>query len=156
MKQFVVTLLLLLLPLTAFGQKEQDFASRFIALHGEGSSLSCVTVSPLMLERIMQLPDLDAEPDTRRVLSQLKSIRVVNHSDAAEGPALREKAEQLVRRNANRYKPYATQKDHELYVRRRGKKFVEMVLFAEQAGHFILIDLTGNMTDDFLRLVLKV
>ena len=61
MKQLICTLIAALLSLAAWGQKEQDFASRFIALYAPGTSLQCTTVSPLMMERLLKLPKVEGD-----------------------------------------------------------------------------------------------
>lgn len=56
MKRTLSLLLVMLLSLTAWAQNEQDFASRFMALYAKGTTLTCTTVSPLMMERMLHLP----------------------------------------------------------------------------------------------------
>ena len=149
-----VLLSLLLTFFTAIGcyaQREQDFASRFMALYAEGTSLQCTTVSPLMLERMMRLPNVESDSQTRQVLSQLKSIRMVHNTADNETSPLYNKALKLATRNAARYKLYAQRQSKRLYVRRRGRYIVEMVLFMKHDRHLQLINLTGNMTDSFLK-----
>lgn len=131
-------------------QREQDFASRYMSLYAKGTSLECTTVSPLMLERMMQLPDVEGNDHTRQVLSQLKSIRMVYNTAEHETNQLYAKALKLAQRNTARYKSYAQRQSKRLYVRRRGKFIVEIVLFMKHDHHLRLINLTGNMTDDFL------
>lgn len=156
MKRFITTLLVVIMPLIALAQKEQDFASRFMSLYGSGTSVTCTTVSPLMIERMMELPKVEENEQARQVLSQLKSIRVLTNSDVNETPHLFTNAKQLAEHNPSRYKLHAEEKDKKLYVRRRGQIIVEVVLFMEQAKHFSLIDLTGNMNDTFLEQVLTI
>lgn len=155
MKHFIICLLTTICSLTAWAQNEQDFASRYMALYANGTSLQCTTVSPLMLEKMMQLPNVEENAHTRQVLSQLKSIRMVANSTSHETQELYNKATHLAQRNNRRYKPYAQRHDKQLYVRRRGKYIVEMVLFMKHDHHFKLINLTGNMTDDFLNQLLN-
>lgn len=140
----------------AQAQREQDFALRFMTLYAEGTSLQCTTVSPLMLERMMQLPDVEENEQTRQVLSQLKSIRMVHNTTEAETNQLYNKAQQLAKRNTARYKLYAQRQSKCLYVRRRGRYIVEMVLFMKHNRHLQLINLTGNMTDSFLKQLFKM
>ena len=142
LKHWFVTLLLALVAAVAAraqGGGEQDFASRFMSLYGKGRAVECTTVSPLMLERMMQLPDVEGDSHTREVLKQLKSIRLV--SSTAEHDVTHLYA------NARAGK--------RLYVRRRGKYIVEMVLMMRHSGRFDLINLTGNMTDDFLDTLMR-
>lgn len=155
MKHFFAILITFLCSLAALAQNEQDFASRYMTLYGKGTTLECTTVSPLMLEKMMQLPDVEGNNQTRAILSQLKSIRMAHNADSRETNLLYSKALKLAQRNSARYKVYAQRASKRLYVRRRGKYIVEMVLFMKYDHHFQLINLTGNMTEDFLNQLLK-
>lgn len=157
MKRILLTLLTALLPLLAFAGGEQDFAARFIQLYGQDYRITCTTVSPLMMERMLQLPDVEASGTTRQVLSQLKSIRMVQSTSPAEVPHLYANATRLARRNPNRYKLYAEESGKRLYVRRRPSGLiVEMVLFMEQRHSFSLINLTGNISDSFIDQLMRL
>lgn len=156
MKRLISLLIALVSALTIAAQGEQDFAQRYMALYAKGTSLECTTISPLMLERMMQLPDVEGSNAAKQVLSQLKSIRMVSNTAPSESTSLYAKALNLATRNGARYKPYADEQDKRLYVRRRGKYIVEMVLFMKQEKLFRLINLTGNMTDDFLHQLLNI
>lgn len=150
MKQLLVSLLLLCLPFAAAAQSEEDFASRFMKLYGEGTSLKCMTVSPVMIERMMQLPSVEENEQAKQVLSQLKTIRVVSGTSPDGAESLYAHARQLAQHNAARYKLHAEEEGKSLYTRRRGGVIVEMVLFMNMEGQFSLINLTGNMTEKFL------
>mgnify|MGYP002711346603 CR=1 FL=1 len=123
LKHWLVTLLLALVAAVAAhaqGGGEQDFASRFMSLYGKGRAVECTTVSPLMLERMMQLPDVEGDSHTREVLKQLKSIRLVSSTAEHDVTHLYANARRLAERNALRYKLYAERAGKRLYVRRRG------------------------------------
>lgn len=140
----------MLLSLTAWAQNEQDFASRFMTLYAKGSTLTCTTVSPLMMERMLHLPSVEDNEQTKDVLQQLKSIRLVSNTDASETTRLYEKATSLALRNKARYRLQGEENGKKLYVRRRGKVVVEMVLITKQNDHLSLVNLTGNMSDKFM------
>lgn len=156
MKQLFSLLLCTLLGLTAMAQKEQDFASRFMALHSTETSLECTTVSPMMMQRMLQLPDVEDDASLREVLTQLKSIRMVTCDEAAPAEKCFNDALQLARKNPKRYKLHAEEEHKKLYVRRRGKLIVEMVLFMVFESHFSLINLTGNMNEKFLQQLMQL
>lgn len=137
-------------------QNEQDFASRYMSLYGNGTSLKCTTVSPLMLEKMMDLPDVKSNEQKKTLLSQLKSIRLVNNTIKGETQSLYNSAQQLVTHNAARYKLYAQHQSKRLYVRRKDGLIVEMVLFMKHNRMFRLINLTGNMTEEFIAKVIGV
>lgn len=146
--------MLVALPLLA--QKEEDFAARYMALYAEGTSLQCATVSPSMLERMMQLPSVEEDEAAGKVLAQLKSIRMITHSHEDEAASLYRNAIELATHHAARFKLYAHEGQKQIYVRRKGRYIVEVVLFMLSEGRFCLIDLTGNMTEGFLGQVLKI
>lgn len=137
--------------LSVMAQNEQDFASKYMSLYAKGTSLQCTTVSPLMLEKMMNLPNVKSDSQMKEVLSQLKSIRMVDNTNTKETWLLYNKALRLAQNNSARYKRYAHRQSKRLFVRRKGGFIVEMVLFMKHNEHFKLINLTGNMTDEFLK-----
>jgi len=149
---------LLIAVATLSAQQGQDFARRFLSLYGEKYELSCHTISPQMMERILQLDDVENNEQTQQFIAQLKSIRILN-SEASEDVSrdLYDKAEALAHRNKRRYAVHAYQGGQSVYTRRHGKKLVEVVLVKVKPDHtFYMIDLTGNLSDDFIAQVLKM
>lgn len=139
-----------------YAQREQDFASRYMSLYAQGTSLSCTTVSPLMMERLLRLPSVEENEQAKQVLQQLKSIRVVSHTEVSEAQHLYHLATKLAENNSARYKLRAEEDDKLLYSRRRGKLIVEIILMMKQHDHFTLVDLTGNMNESFMEQILKL
>ncbi len=156
MKHFLFLLLAAFFAVTAWAQNEQDFASRFMTLYAKGSSLTCTTVSPLMMERMLQLPSVEDNEQMKQVFSQLKSIRMVSNSDDSESQRFHQLAVKLARRNSARYKLWGRKGDDLLYTRRRGRITVEVVLILNRHSNFYLVDLTGNMNDQFISQLLKI
>lgn len=151
LKLIATTLLLFVLAsLTALAQNEEDFASHFMAQHAQHSTLQCTTVSPLMLEKMMQLPTVENDAETQRMLKQLKSIRLVRNTQPTETQQLQTQALELIKRNAARYKLYGEQRGRHLYVRYRKNLIVEMVLIMQHDHLLHIINLTGNMSKNFL------
>lgn len=149
-------LLIAICSLNAQAQNEQDFASRYMSLYAKGTSLKCTTVSPLMLEKMMSLPDVKSDDQKKTLLSQLKSIRMVDNTVKSETQRLYTNAQQLAKHNGVRYKLYAQRQSKRLFVRRKDGLIVEMVLFMKYDSHFRLINLTGNMTDEFIKQVMNL
>ncbi len=157
MRHFFCLLLLsvwLSLPLAA--QREQDFASRYMSLYGGSADLTCTTISPLMMEKMMKLDRLDGNDSLRQVLAQLRSIRVVTGRRTAEAEDLLKKSRELALTNHKRYKLYAEADEKSIFVRTRGKVTVEIVLMLKAGGTFVLTDLTGNMTRSFIEELTKL
>ena len=149
--RLLYTLLTLCLPLLCSAQSQQDFASIFMARHAENSALSCATVSPTMMEKVMQLDADKADKDTRKISRSLKSCRIVTCKNQAEADDLYNKALTLVRNNAGRYKPFDKYDGKQLYVRRRGKSIVELILLTNAGGTLTIVDLTGTMDENFVK-----
>ena len=155
MKHLLCLLLAAFFSLAAFAQKEQDFASRYMDLYGEKDGLECITVSPLMMQQLMRPTFIGENKDLKEVLSQIKSIQMLKCQSSQESPSLYKKAIKLVEENHERYQKYSEGKVQKIYVRRRGKTIVEMILFVDIEKMFLLIDLTGEMNEDFLDHVKK-
>lgn len=156
MKRTLSLLLVALLSITAWAQKEQDFASRFMALYAKGTTMTCTTVSPLMMERMLRLPSVEDNEQTKDVLKQVKSIRVVSNTSTEETVHLYEKAISLAQCNKARYHLQSEENEKKLYARRRGKVVVELVLITKQNDHLSLVNLTGNMSDKFMEQLLRI
>lgn len=156
MKRFLPLILLFLISLTVSAQKEQDFASRYMALYADGTSLSCTTVSPTMMERVLSLPDVADNKDIKQLLQQIKSIRMVTNTDKQETDTLYGSAVGLAKRNTSRYKLQAEEDDKQLYVRKRGKAIVEMVLLMKQQQRLYMVSVTGNLDDAIVEQILKL
>lgn len=151
MKQFICILMAAFLAVAAWGQKEQDFASRYMALYAKGSSLECTTVSPLMMDKLLKLPSVEEDSTTKKVLAQLKSIRMITNANPAETALLYDNALKLARQNPKRYQLQAEENEKKIYVRHRGNLIVEIVLLMKNETRLNLINLTGNMNKDFLQ-----
>ena len=152
MKLLLMALAILLNTIDAFAQKEQDFASKFMEINGEmQEELTWNTVSPFMMERIMKLDTLEDNNDVRNILSQLKSIQIVESKQMALSDSLFNSAKQLAEQNEKRYKIYTNDEERLIYLRKRNKIIVEMVFIAKVNHVFSLVSLTGNMNESFLK-----
>ena len=152
MKRTLFLFIVLIGQLSVFAQKEQDFATRFMDIHGNTyKELTCSTVSPFMMEQIMKLDTIGANRGLRKVLSQLKSIKIVGAKCENIGDSLFSKATDLAKRNQKRYKLYTNDKERQIYLRQRNKIIVEMVFITKQHDDFSIVNLTGNMNPSFLK-----
>lgn len=158
MKHIVLTLCLLLAAVTAHAAGSDDFATRFLTLHGKTADISSHTVSPQMMARIIAGDTSDELTEAERdIVSQIKTIRVLTTTaDAATAHRLFTAAEQLATKNARRYRLHSASADHNVYIRRHGHRLVEIVVARQkEGGTFFLLDLTGEMDDNFLEKVQK-
>lgn len=144
MRHLLTAIFALLVCFSAAAQKEQDFASTYISQYGKGTSLNCVTVSPAMIGKVLQNATADNDTDTQQALKKVKSMRVVTAKKAAEATALYEKALELIKANSARYKLYKDYDNKSLYVRRRGKTYVELILLACGDKGLQIVNITGK------------
>lgn len=151
MRHAFAALLLALCTLTATAQKERDFALTFMSLYAEGTSLSCQTVGPAMISKMLAQPQADDDPDMKQALKKIRSLRVVRNTKKSETADLFDKALALVRANSARYAHYADYDGKSLYLRRRGKDILELVLLTRQEGGLSIVDVTGTMDEAFVR-----
>ncbi|MGM9693552.1 MAG: DUF4252 domain-containing protein [Alloprevotella sp.] len=151
MKRTLALLFSLTCTLCLWAQKQQDFAARFMQLHGKEIAMECTTISPLMMERMLQLPSLENDDANRDALKQVKTIRLVINKDKHETDRAFDQAVELATQNAARYVLQAENTNRKIYTRRRGTNIVEIVLLTKQNGGFTLVDLTGNMTEAFIQ-----
>lgn len=137
---------------------EPDFASKYLSLYGKTYDIDCKTISPQMMARILQAEANDEDETTRRVLSQIKSIRILTtNPNAWQTKVLFEKAEDLADKNKRRYAVYSQARGQNIYVRRRGNQFLELVVVKQKEDHtFYMLNLTGYLSDKFLQQVLKM
>ena len=149
----IIVMLLVAVVTDAKGQQQQDFASRFFSLHQDRYSLTCKTVSPAMMERVLQLPACEDNTERRQLLSEIRTLRIVTTPPGdSSGASLFNLAQDLAHRNNKRYTPIVERQDSAIYRRRSGKNTLEIVILSlKPNGTFVLTDFTGRLGDDFLQ-----
>lgn len=159
MKRLALLLILIAgAALSAAAQGEQDFAARFAAIYGKTYNLRQRTISPQMMDRILQLDNVEHDDRRAGVVAQLKSIRILTGGkNTAEAGALFAKAEDLAERNRRRYDLHTQADSYSVYTRHHGRRLVELVVISvKDARTFMLIDLTGNMNDDIIDQIRRI
>lgn len=151
MKHLLACLLTLLVSLTASAQKEQDFASTYMKMYAKGTSLTCQTIGPTMISKVLKQQASKENADMQQALKSIRSMRVVSNTKPSETSALHEKATALLKANSGRYKLYKDYDGKSLYVRKRGKVFVELILIASAGETLQIVNLTGTMNEAFLQ-----
>lgn len=152
MKRVLCLLTLFVAALTVSAQRTQDFAMKFVSQHKADSTIECVTVSPKMMEQLVQQQVEGRSENIMQAIAKLKSMRIV--SAKAE---YYEMAEQLLKKNAKRFQP---QKDYEgenargaIYTRKNRKGDTVEIIMLHQDTHkerLTIVDLTGDIDEEFL------
>ena len=128
----------------------QDFATKFMEQCGEKDKMECQTVSPKMMEKVM---DILADPDENEDEEVQEYLTADRHAEK-----LFRKAESLIEKNKNRFSPLAEDSagDHNrIFVRRHDDVVRELVMLQLSPGKDLLtiVDLTGEMDEKFMKLL---
>ena len=144
-------LLMCWMALLSVAVSAQDFASRFMAEHQADSNLTCVTISPKMMEEIMK-SDAEKDKEVLDMISNLKSMQVLT-SDV-EGKKYFNAALKVVEKNSGRFESFLSFKDKsencQIMVRKKKSTIVELVMLMHEKNHFAVVNFTGNMSQEFI------
>mgnify|MGYP000803877621 FL=1 len=144
-------LLMCWMALLSVAVSAQDFASRFMAEHQADSNLTCVTISPKMMEEIMK-SDAEKDKEVLDMISNLKSMQVLT-SDV-EGKKYFNAALKVVEKNSGRFESFLSFKDKsencQIMVRKKKSTIVELVMLMHEKNHFAVVNFTGNMSPEFI------
>ena len=149
MKSVLLTLLMTILSVTAMAQ---DFATRFMAEHKKDANLTCITISPTMMKQILKVDAVEKDEKMADVISNLKSMQLI--TSKVKASRYYQEALKVIEKNANRFDPYLSSKDHfgesRIMVRRHKGAIVEMVMLTNYRKAFSVINFTGIMSDEFI------
>lgn len=149
-------LLILCITLLAATVSAQDFASRFLENHKPDTNLTCVTISPKMMEKVMDL-EVNDEEDMMEMISKLKSMRMV--TTEVNGQKYYKEALKVFEKNSKRFEPYLSFEDKsenfQIMIRKRKNAIIELVMLMREADSFTVINFTGNMSQDFIARLAK-
>lgn len=142
-----------LLLLVSVVAKAQDFVSKYMDENAGDSTLTCISVSPKMMEEILE--SSVGKNDTTGVadiIAKLKSMQIVNSMEGGETHF--RQAEDLARKNSARFKELASYDEGDdrgrIFVREQRDHIVELVLLRQEASRFMVINFTGDMNRDFI------
>lgn len=129
----------------------QDFASRFMAEHKGDSNLTCVTISPKMMKKIMK-NDAEKDKEVMDMISNLKSMQVL--TSEVEGEKYFDAAIKVAEKNIGWFESLLSFKDksenYQIIVRRKKDTIVELVMLMNEKNHFAVVNLTGDMNSEFI------
>lgn len=129
----------------------QDFASRFLTEHKADSNLTCVTISPKMMEEIMR-SDAEKNDEMLDIISNLKSMQMLTAK--VDGQKYFDEALRVVEKNSGRFEPFLSFKDKagncQIMIRKKKDTIIELVMLMHEKNHFAVINFTGNMSTEFI------
>ena len=146
-------LFLLILTLGTLTVSAQDFASRFLKTCSEDSTLTCISVSPKMMDEVLKSKDDSEDVDRMKdIISDLKSMQILTSKKNSQIHF--EKAKRMLENNMNRYIPFASYREGaescQISIRKRGGVIIELVMLQKKEDRFRIINFTGNMDQDFI------
>lgn len=129
----------------------QDFATRFLTEHKADSNLTCVTISPKMMEEIMR-SDAEKNDEVLDIISNLKSMQMLTAK--VDGQKYYDEALQVVEKNSGRFEPFLSFKDKagncQIMIRKKKDTIIELVMLMHEKNHFAVINFTGSMSAEFI------
>lgn len=134
----------------------QDFASRFMMDFNKDTTIRCQTISPKMMERLVDMHrGKDDRTEARKLIAKLKSARIIQGADK---PKYFLHAEKMLKHNRQRFIPLHQSTAHgnnQIFVRRKEDYIIELIMLNKDsaAGTFTIVNLTGDMDDEFIRVL---
>ena len=152
MKRLAMLILGVLVQVATFAQRSPDFAEKFMTLCKNDSNISCITISPKMMEQLMKPEAMDRPENLTQAIAKLKSMRLVS------APAdYYQKAEDLLTKNSRRFKAdrdYRAGNQHGAFFTRKNKQgeTVELIMLHEdcQKNKLTIVNVTGDIDEEFL------
>jgi hypothetical protein len=130
----------------------QDFASRFMASHKHDANVSCITISPTMMNKILKIDAVEKDEKMSDVISNLKSMQLL--TSEVRPLHYYHEALKVLDQNSDRFEPYLSSKDKseqcKILTRKHKGVIVEMVMLTYTKYRFSVINFTGNMDDEFI------
>lgn len=133
----------------------QDFASRFMMEFNQDSTIHCQTISPKMMEKLGSVQRNRKGKEAVRLITKLKSARIITGEDK---PEYFRHAEKMLKQNRQRFVPLSQSTalgNNLIFVRQKDNSIIELILLNQDSteGTFTLINLTGNMDKEFIRIL---
>lgn len=129
----------------------QDFASRFLTEHKADTNLTCVTISPKMMEEIMK-SDAEKDETVLDIISNLKSMQML--TSKVKGLHYYNEALKVVEKNSGRFETFLSFKDKsenfQIMIRKKKNAIIELVMLIHENDSFLVINFTGNMSPEFI------
>ena len=150
------TLMLVLTMAGSLAASAQDFASRFMMEFSKDTTIHCQTISPKMMEKLVNVHRKNNErAEARQLIAKLKSARIIQGADK---PKYFLHAEKMLKHNRQRFIPLnqsTARGNNQIFVRRKEDFIIELIMLNKDsaAGTFTIVNLTGDMDDEFIRVL---
>lgn len=135
----------------SFTISAQDFASRFLEKHASDTNLTCISISPKMMEEVLKI-DADGDNKMMDMISKLKSMQMLKAGINSQ--KYYKEALSLLNKNSGRFESFLSFDDKsencQILVRKKKGRILELVMLICEANSFVVINFTGNMNDDFI------
>lgn len=157
---------ILLLPQTMQAKNDKDFVAIFIdriteitdSLEIDSTDYECVTISPSMIERMLQMVEEKSEEQTalEHILPHVKSLRIFSSMDKSE--LLFNQAQYLLDQYSQRYKCVRIHLTRvpQIWIRKNRNKVIEMIVCKREADALRIVNLTGDINQEFIDELLKM
>ena len=153
-KKLFSLLLMVIMAMAANAQQALDFVGKFVTQCEGDTTVKCITVSPKMMEQIVESRqgDDEAHEALNQAIGKLKSMRIV--TARAE---YFERAQQLLQKHARRFqaeKEYQCDNVRGVFYTRRNRKgkTAELIMLREDIARnqLTIVCLTGDIDKEFL------
>ena len=129
----------------------QDFASRFLTEHKSDTNLTCITISPKMMEEILK-SDAQKDDEILDIISNLKSMQML--TSKVKGQSYYDEALKIVEKNPGRFEPFLSFKNEsencQIMIRKKKDAIIELVMLVHGKNAFAMINFTGKMSSEFI------
>ncbi len=159
-RRAVLLVAALMAMVAASAQTTQDFASKFMEKCPDDTAVSCVTISPKMMEQLTKQPDAARNEHIAEAIQKLKSARIVTASVRADDYYAA--AEELLKDNPQRFRHaqdyHSAHARGTFYTRQTSSgDTVELVMLHAdtQSGRLVIVNLTGDIDREFVESLRK-
>lgn len=151
-RRLLLLLMGIVLRVATFAQHAPDFAQKFMSICKNDTAVSCVTVSPKMMEQLVRNHTVDRPEGIEQAIAKLRSARIITATADHY-----HKAEDLLHKNRRRFRAerdYRTDEEHGAFFTRKNRRgeTVELIMLHEdcEKKRLTIINLTGDIDEEFL------
>ena len=144
MKKVIV--LACILGAVTLGYSQDNALDQFFKSYLNDTSFTVVNISPKMFQLISEMDMKDMEPETKELISNIKSLRILTR----EKDGLRYFQEANKKLTSNQFEEILSvrEKDGEnvrILIREQGEFISELILIVGGEDEFVLLDLVGKI-----------